>query len=111
MGCILDPIGCVFNALPWWAPWAFWGSVALIVFGVAWRFIVIARAVGGRAAMAGAIGLVLTALGVLASIFRPQRRALKADPYKHPADDPMAPIKVKPPRGTSRYNPDTKSWE
>lgn len=85
MTCLFDPVGCVLNALPWWAPWAFWGCVALIVFGAAWKFVVFAKSLGGGPAAAGAVGIVATVLAVVASILRPGKRAPtadKPDPFK-----------------------------
>ena len=88
MTCLFNPVGCVLDALPWWAPWAFWGCVALIVFGVAWKLVLLAKSLGGTPAAAGAVGLVATVLGVVASILRPGKRVKTEEQYPHPDDRP-----------------------
>jgi len=108
MTCLFDPVGCVLNALPWWAPWAFWGCVALIVFGIAWKFVTFAKSLGGTPAAAGAVGIVATVLGVVATILRRKKPVSTEDQY-----DPFKPRSFGNPGPAVRrkYNPDTNSWE
>lgn len=85
MTCLLNPVGCLLDALPWWTPWAAGACLLLILGGALWRLVALARAVAGNAGVAGALGLIVTGFGVVVSLFRRRPAPVRTeDQYPDP---------------------------
>ncbi len=103
-----EPFWCLWGLFPGWAQWVVVVSVLLIIGGVAWRLVTIAKTFGGWPAALGALGLI----GVLVSVVWPKRAQPDVPQYEHPDGEPLHPRSVKKARPTVLRQPgeDVKNW-
>lgn len=72
------------SLVPWWVWVGAFAGIALIIWGFAERFVLMAWAVAGWKGLVGGLIIVLTAVAFVLSILRPGKRVTTEEQYPHP---------------------------